>query len=148
MPTKAARPPITVRHSPIHGRGVFATAAIRRGRRIIEYTGERIAWSSDPIPIEASTYLFEVDENTVIDPSRGGNEAQYINHSCAPNCEPYLSRGRVYIYALRNIRPGEELCYDYRLSTGAEPTADDIEGYACRCGARACRGTLLEPAEP
>jgi SET domain-containing protein len=138
---------LTVRRSRIHGRGVFSTQPIRKGTRIIEYTGRRILWSSVPEEVDDQrTYYFGLDnEKQVIDPSIGGNEARFINHSCDPNCEAREDhRERVFIHALRNIRAGEELFYDYRLVIDA-PRTKELEAEApCRCGSPKCRGTLLE----
>jgi len=148
----AARPerPYVVRRSAIHGRGVFAARTIRRGTDIIEYRGERITMKeadrrppSDP-DNPYHTFLFELDDGRVIDASVRGNAARWINHSCAPNCEPYEDDdGRIFIAARRTIRKGEELAYDYRLNIGGRITKAMREAYACRCGAPRCRGTML-----
>jgi len=139
-----------VRHSPIHGRGVFATQKIRKGRLIIEYKGRRSTWDdamerpdSDPNDF-AHTFLFELDDGSVIDARQRGNAARWINHSCDPNCAAYEDDdGRVFIEARRAIVPTEELTYDYRLSVDGRLTKKELAQYACRCGARKCRGTLL-----
>jgi len=134
--------------SRVHGRGVFATRPIRKGARIIEYTGRRIPWSSVPEDLDDErTYYFGLDNGKeVIDPTVGGNEAQWINHSCDPNCEAIEdTRGRVFIYALRNLRPGEELFYDYRLEVAVPRTKEVEEENRCACGSSNCRGTMLEP---
>ena len=93
-------------------------------------------------------YYFGIgDGRRVIDPSVGGNEAQWINHSCAPNCKVRERQGRIFIHAVRKIRPGEELSYDYRLETDDVPRTKEIEAEAiCHCGSPRCRGTLLAPA--
>jgi SET domain-containing protein len=142
---------LAVRTSPVHGRGVFATRAIRKGARIVEYTGRRVLWSSIPDDQDdVETYYFGLDnDEEVIDPSVGGNEAQWINHSCDPNCETIEDhRGRVFVKAIRNIRPGEELFYDYKLETDDNvPRTKEIEDEArCSCGSPKCRGTLLASA--
>jgi hypothetical protein len=142
--------PYVVRRSGIHGRGVFATRTIRKGADIIEYRGERITMKeadrrpdSDP-DNPYHTFLFELDDGDVIDAAVRGNAARWINHSCAPNCEAYENdEGRVFIAARRPIRKGEELAYDYRLNVEGRITRDMREGYACRCGAPRCRGTML-----
>jgi len=143
-------PKLTVANSPVHGRGVFAKKAFRKGERIIEYTGRRILWSSVPDDLDDErTYYFGLDnDKEVIDPSVGGNEAQWINHSCKPNCEVREIRGRIFIHALRKLQPGEELSYDYRLEIDDDiPRTKEIEDEArCRCGSPNCRGTLLAPA--
>lgn len=153
MPGRSSRkaPPYVVRNSPIHGRGVFARRTIRKGSRIVEYRGERISLEeaecrpdSDPRN-PYHTFLFELHDGRVIDAGRGGNAARWINHSCAPNCVPIEDDdSRVYIEAKRTIRAGEELSYDYRLTVPGRITARMKAGYACRCGAPRCRGTMLE----
>ena len=150
MPEAPAKRLYAVRHSTIHGRGVFATRKIRKGTCIIEYKGRRSSWdeamqradgdSGDP----AHTVLFELDDGTVIDARVRGNAARWINHSCAPNCDSYEDdEGRVFIEARRTIRPGEELNYDYQLKIDEPLTKRERALYACRCGARSCRGSLL-----
>ena len=138
---------IAVRSSPVHGRGVFATKPIRKGRRIIEYTGRRVPWESVPADVtDSHTFLFGVNDGAeVIDPEIGGNEARWINHSCEPNCEAVEEEdGRVFIYALRDIAPGEELFYDYRLEIDEPIDRAAKAESACNCGSPNCRGTLLE----
>jgi len=138
---------IGLRHSPIHGRGVFALRKIGKGERIIEYTGERL--SHDEVdrryPADDSTHtmLFIVDDETVIDATHGGSSARWINHSCKPNCESIDEDGRIYIEAIRDIRPGEELTYDYNLVLEERHTPAAKRENPCFCGEKRCRGTLL-----
>src|SRR5262249_32362729 len=109
-------PHIKVRRSGIHGRGVYAGALIRKGTRIIEYTGQRVTDEEAPDDDESShTFNFGLSNGKVIDPIVGGNEARWINHGCEPNCEALEERNRIFIYALRDIERGEELFYDYSL---------------------------------
>ena len=91
------------------------------------------------------TFYFSLENGKTIDANYGGNDARWINHSCAPNCESDEVEGRVFIRALRDIKPGEELFYDYGLSIDARYTAKLKKEYECRCGARKCRGTMLAP---
>jgi SET domain-containing protein len=133
--------------SPVHGRGVFATAPILKGKKIIEYTGRRVLWSTIPEDLDdATTYYFGLDnDKEVIDPSVGGNEARWINHSCDPNCETIEDRReRVFIKALRRIAPGEELSYDYRLAVDVPRTKEIEDECRCQCGSPKCRGNMLE----
>lgn len=140
-----------VRRSPIHGTGVFATAPIPKGARVVEYVGERVSHAEadrryeDKDVNDNHTFLFTVDQRIVIDAGVGGNEARWINHSCDPNCEADEQDGRVFIKALRNIRAGEELNYDYGLIIDERYTPKLKAEYPCWCGARTCRGTLLAP---
>jgi SET domain-containing protein len=147
-----ARPDmIRVRRSRLHGRGVFALRRIRKGTRIIEYLGERVTHSeadrrySHKPADDNHTFLFIVNRSTVIDGGARGNDARFINHSCDPNCESLIEERRVFIEAIRTIRPGDELTYDYQIGRDKEdpPNVDEI--YACRCGAEGCRGSMLWP---
>jgi uncharacterized protein len=150
MPASFRKParPWRVHTSPIHGRGVFASRTIHRGETVLEYRGRRTTWdeaSEQPSPDADPnhTFLFALDDGRVIDASVRGNAARWINHSCAPNCEPRERGGRVYIVARRTIRPGEELSYDYRLEVDGKVGPRVRRAYACRCGAARCRGTML-----
>jgi SET domain-containing protein len=142
---------IIVRHSPVHGYGCFARKHIPKGTRIIEYTGDRISHKAadkryeDADPGDNHTFLFIADRRTVIDATYGGNESRFINHSCDGNCTSQIEKGRVFIDATRDIARGEELGYDYQIPRDKDdpPNVDRI--YACRCGAEACRGTMLWP---
>ncbi len=136
---------IVVRRSSIHGKGVFATRHIPAGTRLIEYKGERITGEdSEFLYTETThTFLFMLDNNEVIDGSRNGNTARWINHSCEPNCEANEEDGRVFIDALGDIQAGEEITIDYNLYLEARYTAALKRQYACGCGTQQCRGTLL-----
>jgi hypothetical protein len=84
-----------------------------------------------------------VSRRTVIDAGVGGNDARFINHSCAPNCDTVIEDERVFIESLRDIEPGEELGYEYGLTWESTDDPDELKNYACRCGAKECRGTML-----
>jgi len=144
-------PLFEVRDSPVHGKGAFALRRIPKGTRIVEYLGERISHAEadrryeDHDVNDNHTFLFIVDKRTVIDAGVNGNDARFINHSCDPNCESTIEKGRVFIDAIRDIEPGEELGYDYQIGREKDdpPNVDEI--YACRCGSKKCRGTMLWP---
>jgi len=138
-----------VRKSKIHGRGVFAACTIPKGTRIVEYKGKRILYTlacelyPDDDDQPTHTFLFEIDDDTVIDAAQNGNAARWINHSCAPNCEAVDDEGRIFIEAIRTIRVGEELGYDYGITLEERHTPKEKKRWPCRCGAKNCRGTLL-----
>lgn len=142
---------VEVRRSPIHGSGVFARRRIERGTRIIEYVGERVSHAeadrryADRDINDNHTFLFIVDNRVVIDAGVDGNEARFINHSCATNCETVIEDRRVFIYALRAIEAGEELAYDYLIQRERDDPPGIEEIFRCRCGAASCRGTMLAP---
>jgi uncharacterized protein len=148
---RAAQRRIQVRKSGVHGKGVFAVQPIAKGEAIIEYKGEIISWPealrrhphdpSDP----NHTFYFSLDDGShVIDAKVGGN-ARWINHACQPNCKADETDGRVFIHALRALKPGEELFYDYGLVIDERYTPKLKKEYECRCGSRKCRHTLLAP---
>jgi SET domain-containing protein len=150
--TTARRTPLfEVRHSPIHGYGVFALRRIRKGTTVTEYLGDRISHAEADARYESKTaddnhtFLFTVDARTVIDGGVGGNDARYINHGCDPNCESATANRRVFIEAIRTIEPGDELAYDYQIQRDPDDPPNVDEVFACRCGAANCRGSMLEP---
>jgi uncharacterized protein len=150
---KQVRRRFVIRKSPIHGRGVFALTHIPKHTRIIEYRGERISQEeaderySEAHENSPHTMLFEVNDRLVIDATRKGNSARWINHSCAPNCEIEDENERIFIESRRDIRPGEELTYDYNLQLGEPHTAAAKRFHACFCRARRCRGTMVGARE-
>ena len=142
-------PLIEVRKSKIQGRGVFATRYIRKGRRITEYLGEPITHDEadtryDDRNGRHHTFLFILDDETVLDAKHGGSDARYINHSCEPNCESVIEDGHIWIEALKAIPENGELLYDYQFEWQDEYDASDVRYYTCRCGSETCRGTILK----
>jgi SET domain-containing protein len=146
MPSSVRNAPrlLKVTASGVHGRGVYAKNFIPAGTRIIEYTGRRIAWEeAEDNENDSHTFIFGLEGGKVINAAIGGNEARWINHSCDPNCEAILEKGRVFIDATRDIERGEELFYDYSLEIDEPITEKAKKAYACLCGSPNCRGTLL-----
>ena len=147
-------PAFKIRRSAISGRGAFALRDIKKGERLIEYLGERISHAvadaryDDESMKSHHTFLFSVTRQTVIDASVGGNDARFINHSCDPNCEAVIVGSRVFIDAVKPVRAGKELAYDYGYERDGSETAEDEARYACRCGVKKCRGTILAPKKP
>ncbi len=132
---------LIIRSSAIHAAGCYTTTAIRKGARVIEYTGHILskkqadqAYDDSPV-----TYLFGLGSGKIV--IDGHSMAMFINHSCDPNCETEEAGGRVWIKAIRNIDPAEEITYDYCLYDGGEDEA------ACNCGAGKCRGTMYSVQE-
>ena len=146
---KKSPPRVVVRNSKIHGKGVFANAFLPKGSRIIEYKGRRITEkkADDKYGDDEGThtFLFLIENAMVIDANYEGNSSRWINHSCDPNCDADEVDGRVYIVALRNILPGQELTYDYQLIVEERYTPALKKMYACGCGSKKCRGHILGP---
>ncbi len=132
---------LIIRSSGIHAAGCFTLEAVRKGQKIVEYTGERILHDDADKLYEnlPYTYLFGTsDGETVVD---GFGMAMYVNHSCDPNCETEEEvDGKIWIKSIRAIKAGEELTYDYLLYEG--------DGDApCSCGSKRCRGSMYSPKE-
>ncbi|MEP6882574.1 MAG: SET domain-containing protein-lysine N-methyltransferase [Dokdonella sp.] len=146
------------RRSPIHGNGVFAIADIPAETELIEYKGHLLTHAQadrmyDGTSDTGHTFLFTLNDRYVIDANTDGNVARWINHSCAPNCRAVVEENqegrrredRVLIEALRDIRVGEELTYDYGISLGERLTPRLKRIWACHCGDSACIGSMLKP---
>ena len=140
-----------IRNSPIHGRGGFALRTIPKGTQIVEYKGDIISWAEvwrrypddEEGDQQNHTFLFEIDDKRVIDATQRNYPAKWINHSCGPNCQAVGDDDKIFIEALRTIRPGEELAYDYKITLPERHTAAVKKRYTCLCGTRKCRGTIL-----
>lgn len=158
-PELAAPPPapgtvrgrLQVRKSGVHGKGVYALVPIRAGELVMEYTGEVITWDEavrrhphDPSQPD-HTFYFHLSDELVIDGKVGGNASRWINHACAPNVEADDDSGQVYLLALRDIQPGEELFFDYGLVIDERYTPALKKRFECRCGNPGCRRTMLAP---
>ncbi len=112
----------------MNGLGLFTKVPMKKGDCIIEYVGN-ILVTEEEVNARGGQYLFEVSKKKTIDGSGRSNTARYINHSCRPNAEVDIIKGRVFIYAKRGIKEGEELCYDY----GKEFWNEHIKPKGCRC---------------
>ncbi|KAJ2849639.1 Histone-lysine N-methyltransferase setd1b [Coemansia brasiliensis] len=132
--------------SAIHDWGLFASEPIFQGEFVIEYIGERIRSQLADLREEqyeregiGSSYLFRVDDEIVVDATKCGNVARFINHSCEPNCiaRTIVADGtkRIVIYASQDIQVGEEVTYDYKFPP------EEVK-IPCLCGAANCRGYL------
>jgi SET domain-containing protein len=135
--------------SRVHGKGVYAVRPIRAGETVLEYKGEIITWKEalklpphDPDQPH-HTFYFHLDDGHVIDAKSSCAPAKWVNHSCEPNLEARQEGYRVFLDALRDIAPGEELFYDYGLMVEGRKTKKAKKDHACLCGSRKCRGTML-----
>ena len=141
---------VRVQASGIHGTGAFAKGQISRGTRIIEYKGQRCRKADLLAAAQRGernlTYVLNLDDELAIDGAVDGNEARFLNHSCAPNCEVLIFGSVPYLYALRDIAEGAELTFDYQLQSPSGHRlsyALSRELFPCHCGAQGCRRTLV-----
>ena len=127
MPNEGANELLAVKRTRT-GLGLVALKRIPKGKRIVEYFGPLI--TNEEVERKNGLYFFGVNNRWSIDGSARHNLARYINHSCKPNAEAIVSqRGRVWIFAMKNIKPGEEITYDY----GEEYFEGVIKWKGCRC---------------
>ena len=115
------------------GLGLFATKEIEKGTRILEYFGPLLDCSKPEHDAIENKYLFELNNRWTIDGSVRANVARYINHACKPNAESDVRprKRRVYIRAIKNIEPGEEISYDY----GTDYFKAYLKPIGCKCDA-------------
>ncbi|HVM48460.1 MAG TPA: SET domain-containing protein-lysine N-methyltransferase [Candidatus Acidoferrum sp.] len=124
--------------SPIHGTGAFATSVIPAGARVIEYIGERITKAESVLRCEGNNeYIFALNDEEDLDGHVPWNPARFINHSCAPNCEAQSEQERIWLVAVRDIRPGEEITFNYGYDL------EDYQSYPCHCGSPGCVGCIV-----
>ena len=136
---------LIARKSGLHGFGLFAARDLPSGERLIEYKGVLYAEGEVPfIETDGLTRFLGLSDGTGID---GRGWAALANHGCEPNCELREEAGRTriraWLYALRDIKQGEEVLWDYRLVVTSRKEAAST--WACACGAKTCRGTMANP---
>ena len=126
--------------SVIHGTGGFAKTDIATGTWVIEYTGGKISKAESMRRCEAGNeFIFSLGDDWDLDGSVPWNPARFLNHSCEPNCETERIEGRIWIIAIRNIRAGEELTFNYGYGL------EDYREHLCQCGAAGCVGYMVSP---
>jgi SET domain-containing protein len=149
MPTKPHRPRLNpqlacfklcIRRSRIERFGVFTEETIPSGKRVIQYTGERISQREAmrrTVKVFLAgkaerVYTVQLNQRSKLDGSVGGSGAEFINHACDPNLTMRRIRGQVFLYSFKKIKAGEELTVDYGFRCS----------HPCRCGSLKCRGTM------
>lgn len=146
---KKRKKPVKFARSAIHNWGLYAMENISKDDMIIEYVGEVVRQQVADLRENrylksgiGSSYLFRIDESTVVDATKKGGIARFINHSCMPNCTAKIIKvegsKRIVIYALRDIALNEELTYDYKF----EREIGSLDRIPCLCGTPACKGFL------
>lgn len=140
---------VVIKNSKIHNKGIFAKKFIPKGTRIIEYVGNKITKSasekiaekqyekSQKNSSEGAVYIFELNKKYDINGNVSWNKAKYINHSCSPNCEVEIIRGKIWVIALKDIKKGEELFYNYGYDFSYH------KDHPCKCKSKNCVGYIL-----
>ena len=131
-----------IKRSLIDKRGLYAKENIKNGTRIIEYKGKIISVkkteTNPKFDNDKDIYLFNINKRFDLDGDFKFNTARLINHSCDPNCEVFGEGYKIWIYAMKNIKKGEELSYDYGFGFD-----QDFKKYPCKCGSNKCIGFIV-----
>ena len=131
-----------IKKSKIDKNGLYANCNIKRGTKIIEYKGKLVTVKNsekDPkFDNSKAIYLFGINKKYDLDGNFSFNTARLINHSCEPNCEVFGEGLKLWIFAMKNIKKGEELSYDYGFSFD-----QDYRNYPCNCGSKNCAGYII-----
>tara|TARA_Y100000591_G_scaffold330132_1_gene360294 strand:+ start:307 stop:762 length:456 start_codon:yes stop_codon:yes gene_type:complete len=131
-----------IKKSKIDKNGLYANCNIKKGTRIIEYKGRIIpvkqSETNPKFDNDKAIYLFNINKKFDLDGDYSFNTARLINHSCDPNCEVFGSGLKVWVYAMKNIKKGDELSYDYGFSFD-----EDYKNYPCKCGTSQCVGYIV-----
>ena len=131
-----------IKRSKIDNKGLYANCDIKDRTKIIEYKGKIVSKKyvekNSKFDNEKAIYLFNINKKYDLDGDFKYNTARLINHSCDPNCEVYGTGLKVWVYAIRDIRKGEELSYDYGFGFD-----QDYKDFPCRCGSSNCVGYII-----
>ena len=131
-----------IKKSNIHNTGLYASKNINDGTKIIEYKGKILTKKevneNPKFDNEKAIYLFNINRKYDLDGDFKYNTARLINHSCNPNCEVFGTGLKIWVYAMKNIKKGDELSYDYGFSFD-----EDYKQFPCRCGSNNCVGFII-----
>ena len=137
--------------SKVHGSGLFAAQDVKKGLQVIEYIGEKVSKREGDKRADKQinkakrnhnngmVYIFELNQRYDIDGDVPYNDARLINHSCDPNCEVEIINNRLWISAIKNIKKGSELFYNYGYSYDT-----DYVDHICKCNSSKCVGYILD----
>lgn len=129
-------PKLEIKQSAIEGRGCFARVPLSAGKKIAEYTGEKISNAEATRRAgRRRLRICDIDDRWSLDGSKGGNGTHYINHSCEPNSYMKIAYSHILVLALCDIAAGEEITIDYQSTLHSDKKR-------CTCGAPSCRGTI------
>ena len=131
-----------IKKSNIDNKGLYANQNIKDGTKIIEYKGKIITKKKveedSKFDNDKAIYLFNINKKYDLDGDFKFNTARLINHSCNPNCEVAGTGLKIWVYAIRNIKKGEELSYDYGFGYD-----EYYKDFPCRCGSKNCVGYIV-----
>tara|TARA_B100000963_G_C22583189_1_gene651831 strand:- start:129 stop:578 length:450 start_codon:yes stop_codon:yes gene_type:complete len=131
-----------IRKSKIDKNGLYANRDIKKGTRIVEYKGKIISVKRSELDPKfdngKAIYLFNINKRFDLDGDFKFNTARLINHSCNPNCEVFGVGLKIWVFAMKNIKKGDELSYDYGFSFDK-----DFKKYPCKCRSKNCAGFIV-----
>ena len=114
---------------------VVAKEPIAKGELIVVWSGTLVDGAElATLPPPVKRHSLQVEEDHYLVSLTDCEPPDYVNHSCAPNAG--LS-GQIGLVAMRDIRTGEEVTYDYAMSDGSA-----YDEFDCCCGAAECRSRV------
>ena len=131
------------KRSSVEGNGLFANRYIGKGKRVIQYTGDKVKKKIGYKRAEKhlpKIFIFELNHHYLIDGKVRWNPARFINHSCNPNCDIEIENNEIWVISLKNIKKNQELNYNYGYSFDSV----DVAEHPCRCGSKNCVGYILD----
>ena len=131
-----------IKKSNIDKNGLYANCNIKKGTKIVEYKGKVISVKQSETNPKydngKAIYLFNINKRYDLDGDFKFNSARLINHSCDPNCEVFGTGLKIWVFAMRDIKQGEELSYDYGFNFDK-----DYKNYPCKCKSKKCVGYII-----
>jgi len=131
-----------IKKSRIDKKGLYANQNIEKGTKIIEYKGKIISVKKSEVDPKfdnrKAIYLFNINDRYDLDGNFKFNTARLINHSCNPNCEVFGEGLKIWVYAMKDIKKGEELSYDYGFSFD-----ENFREFPCNCRSKNCVGFIV-----
>jgi len=131
-----------IKKSNIDKNGLYANCNIKKGTKIVEYKGKVISVKQSETNPKydngKAIYLFNINKRYDLDGDFKFNSARLINHSCDPNCEVFGTGLKIWVFAMKDIKQGEELSYDYGFNFDK-----DYKNYPCKCKSKKCVGYIV-----
>jgi uncharacterized protein len=143
MPDSWVSPKVEVRKSDIESKGVFAKENIKKGERVTIFGGSVMLIDEiNNLPEEMQYYAFQIEERFVLgNKTSVPQDDDYFNHSCDPNVG---FRGQIFLEAMRDIKKGEEITFDYAMTISESVGSDIVFEMECNCGSKNCRKIITE----
>jgi hypothetical protein len=117
------------------GHAAVAHEPIAAGEVVAAFGGRCVTRIElDLLPTSQQRRSIQIDEQLYLVGATDPEPADFVRHSCEPNCG---LRGSSVVVALRDIAVGEAVTFDHAMANGS-----DFDDFECRCGSSLCRGKV------